>query len=117
MSLGATIKGAIGALASGNVFPDHAPDNHSAYPLVIWQQVGGQVVEFLDCTIGNQWNARVQVWTWARSRMEADSLAYSVRVALVGTLKATTYGGSTWEYNEVLHLYGQRTDYSVWYLP
>ena len=50
MSLEATLKTLLGPLVGGRCYPDTAPDG-AAFPLIIYQQVGGEAVEFLDQTV------------------------------------------------------------------
>jgi hypothetical protein len=112
----ATLKTTLGSLVSGRVYPDTPPDNPT-FPLIVYQQVGGQAIEYLEGTIGDKDNARMQVVVWAKTRLEAASIARSARVALVGTLTATTLAAPVSLYQEELKLYGSRTDYSLWYTP
>lgn len=116
MSLESDLKGALNSLVSSRVYPDVTPDS-PVFPLIVYQGVSTLVAEYLESQIANKDNCRVQVWVWSKTRLEASSIARLARVALVTGLKATTYPGSAWEYNETLKLYGNRTDYSVWYAP
>lgn len=116
MSIEASIKSALGSLVGNRVYPDTTPDN-PVFPLIVYQQVGGMALETLDSTLCDLDNARMQIVVWAKTRLEATTLARSARQAMVGTLKATTYGAPVSKYEEALKLYGNRTDFSVWYLP
>jgi hypothetical protein len=111
------IKTALSALAGGRCTPDVTPDI-PVFPLFVYQQVGGDAVDFLECKVANKDHARIQLWVWAKTRLEASSLAHSARIALVeGSLKAYTYAAPVSEYNEELKLYGNRTDFGIWYTP
>lgn len=116
MSLESSLKSALAGIAGNRIYPDITPDVPT-FPLIVYQQVGGQVVETLESTLGDQDNARVQIMVWSKTRLEASSIARQARLALVGTLKATTYAAPVSEFDEDLKLYGNRTDYSVWYTP
>ena len=117
MSLEAQMKTALNGVAGGRVTPD-VPKDNPVYPLVIYQQVGGAVLNPLECVVPDKDHARVQVWVWATTRLEASSIARQVRVALVeGDLKAYAYSAPVSDYNEALKLYGARCDYGIWYTP
>lgn len=117
MSIEATLRTVLGPLASNRVYPDVTPDS-PVFPLIVYQQVGGQVAEFLEGTIADKDHARMQVVVWAKTRLEASAIARAARVALVeGATKATTYGAPVSLYEEELKLYGNRTDYGIWYTP
>lgn len=117
MSIEATLKTTLGPLVGGRVHPDVTPDM-PVFPLIVYQQVGGQVAEFLEGKVADKDHARMQVVVWAKTRLEASSIARQARIALVeGATKATTYGAPVSLYEEDLKLYGARTDYGVWYTP
>ena len=117
MSLEGDLYNALKGLVSNRVYPDVSPDA-PAFPLIIYQQVGGEAFEFLEHTIPNKHHARIQIMVWAKTRLAASALAHSVRTALVtGSLKANTYGAPVSLYDAALKLYGNRTDYGIWYTP
>lgn len=117
MSLEATIKTLLGPLVGGRCYPDVTPDG-AAFPLIVYQQVGGQAVDYVEGKVADKDNARVQVHVWATTRLEASQIARAARVALVeGAANATTLGAAVSLYDEVLKLYGSRCDYGLWYTP
>ena len=117
MSLEATIYSLLGPLVGGRCYPDVSPDG-AARPLIIYQQVGGKAVDYVEAKVADKDNARVQVHVWSNSRLEASSFARAARVALVeGVANATTLGAAVALYDEPLKLYGSRQDFSVWYAP
>lgn len=58
MSLEATIYTALSSLVGGRCYPDVSPDG-AAFPLIIYQQVGGQAVDFVEAKVADKDNARV----------------------------------------------------------
>ena len=117
MSLEATLKTLLGPLVGGRCYPDTAPDG-AAFPLIIYQQVGGVSVEFLDQTLADKDNARMQVYVWAKTRTEASSIARQAREAIIGSaLQAKTLVAPVSLYEQQQKLYGSRTDFGVWYSP
>jgi hypothetical protein len=115
----ASIKTALASIAGGRVYPDTTDGVPTplVYPLVIYQQVGGDVINPLECTDPNLDNARIQVWVWSKTRLEASSVMRQVRVALTGSLKAFALGAPVSDYVEELKNYGSRMDFSIWYAP
>lgn len=117
MSFEASIFSLLSPLVGGRCYPDMARDL-TTLPLLVYQEVGGSVVEFLDQTIGNLENARLQVIVWSRTRLEADAIIRQVRAAIIGsTMPATTLAAPTWLADEPLKLRGARQDFSIWYTP
>ena len=116
MGIEASIKTALAAIAGGRTYPDTTPDNPT-FPLNIYQQVGGNVINPLEGGDPNKDNARVQVVTWAATRLEASSVARAVRLELVNTLNATLLGAPVSLYDSTTKKYGARADYSIWYTP
>lgn len=107
----------LGPLVSGRCYPDTSPDNPT-YPLIIYQQVGGEVAQFQEQVAADKDNARMQVLTWSLTREEAATLARSARDALLGsTMAVQALSAPVSLYDEQAKLYGSRTDYSIWYSP
>ena len=117
MSLEVTLNSLLGPLVDGRCYPDVLPDN-PVFPLIVYQQVGGQAVEYLDQSMADKDNARMQVWVWAKARLEASNLAQQARAAIIGSvLPAKTLGAPVSTNDEAMKLYGARTDFSLWYAP
>lgn len=116
MGIEASIKTALASVAGGRAYPDTPPDNPT-FPLNIYQQVGGSVINPLEGGDPNKDNARIQIVTWAKTRLEASSVARQVRIAMADTLDAILLGAPVSIYDETLKLYGSRADYSIWYTP
>lgn len=117
MSLEATLNGLLGSLVSSRCYPDVIPDNPT-FPLIVYQQVGGVAVDFMDQTAADKENVRVQVWVWSKTRAEASSIARLARAAILGsTLQAKTLAAPVSTFEEPMKLYGSRTDFSIWFVP
>jgi hypothetical protein len=117
MSLEATLKTLLGSLVAGRVYPDKTPPN-PVFPLLVYQQVGGQAIDFAEKALPDHDHARMQVVVWAKTRLQASELARQVRVAIIcSALTAQTYAAPVSQYQEELDIYGSRTDYGIWYLP
>lgn len=116
MGIEASIKTALAPVAGGRTYPDVPPDNPT-FPLNIYQQVGGNVINPLEGGDPNKDNARIQIVTWAKTRLAASSTAREVRTAMVFGLNAILLGAPVSLYDEQTKLYGSRADYSVWFTP
>lgn len=117
MGIEASIKTALTGIAGDRIYTD-TPNDNTQFPCVVFQQVGGSVLNPLECADPNLDNARIQVWVWAKSRTEVRTVERQVRIALTtGSLKAYAYGAPVSDYQEPLKLYGSRTDFSIWYAP
>lgn len=117
MSLETSLFALLGPLVGGRCYPDVSPDK-AAFPLIIYQQVGGSAVEYIDQTMADKDNARMQVVVWAKTRAEASALAHQARTAIIGsTLQAQTLVAPVSLYEQELKLYGSRTDFTIWYAP
>lgn len=116
MSIEASIKAALAAVAGGRTYPDTVPDAPT-FPLNIYQQVGGAVLNPIEGGDPGKDNARIQIVTWAKTRLEATSVARQVRLAMSSSLNATLMGAAVSMYDETTKNYGARADYSVWYAP
>lgn len=115
MSLDVALFSLLGPLVGGHCYPDVAPDI-ATFPLIIYQQVGGVAMEFLDQTLADKDNARMQVVVWSKTRTEASSIARQTRESIIGSsLQAKTLGAPISLYDEAMKLYGSRTDFSIWY--
>jgi len=117
MSLETSLRSLLSPLVANRVYPDVTPDEPK-YPLIVYQQVGGDVVEFVEGKVADKDHARMRVHVWAETRLQASEIARKVRIAIVeGTLNGTTYGAPVSLHEDMLNIYGNRTDYGIWYTP
>lgn len=116
MTIETPIYQALRQLVDGRAYPDMAPAG-VARPYIVYQQVGGDVVNFLDRTIPSKRNSRMQVCAWADTRIEASSLIEQAELALraVTVLQAAPLGAPVATYDEETELRGARQDFSLWF--
>jgi len=112
----ATLKTTLSSLVGGRVYPDTPPDN-PVFPLIVYQQVGGEVLNPLDGSDPNEDNARIQLRVMAKTRLEANAIARDARLGMTSTLNATMLGAPRWINIPELKIYENLADYSVWYTP
>ena len=115
MTIEADLFTTLQALVGGRVFPDLAPDR-VATPYVVYQQVGGESVTFLERAVASKKNGRFQVAVWALTRAEASALSLQIEAALVAAtlFDAKPLGDRTAVYDEDAALRGARQDFSIW---
>ncbi len=103
---------AVSPLVGGRVFPDFAPYS-TTRPFATWQQIGGDVPVFVECSIGSQRKVRMQVNVWSDTRKEAISLIRQIESALV-TQHADPEGGAISLVDEDAGIRGAMQDFSIW---
>lgn len=115
MSAEATLVTLLSSLVSGRIYPDVAPSG-AALPRIVYQQVGGEGLSFMDGSMPSKENGRMQIVCWATTRLAAINLSKQVESAVCGsaTLQATPLGARVSDYEADTQLYGSRQDFSVW---
>jgi hypothetical protein len=115
MSLEANVFDALKALVGNRVYPDVAPAGTDT-PFIVYQQVGGEAINFLEAGMPGVRNARMQISCWAQSRLAASALARAAEEAIVaGNLKAFAIGALTAVHEPDTGLYGTHQDFSIWH--
>jgi hypothetical protein len=115
MSLESDIFDAIKSLTSNRCYPDKAPQNPTP-SYTVFQQVGGQALNYLESAAVGKRNARIQIACWATTRIAANALARSVEDAMVASsLKAYVLSAFTADFDEETKLFGARQEFSIWY--
>lgn len=116
MTVEADIFTCLGSMVENRVYPDVAPDG-VARPYITYQQVGGDVVGFLESALPSKRNGRFQINCWATTRLAAAALIRQMEAALVtsATLRADAMGGPVATYEQDTSLYGARQFFSIWF--
>ncbi|CAG9177752.1 DUF3168 domain-containing protein [Cupriavidus pampae] len=115
MTIEADLRTALGALVAGRVYPDTAPDG-VVLPFIVYQQVGGDVVDFLAGAPDKQ-NGRFQIEVWGTTRAQASALIRQVATIVPENpaLLGSPLGGALSNYDGVLNWYGAQQDFSLWF--
>lgn len=116
MSYEAALVALLEPLVDGRVYPDEATTQQDgAY--MLYQQVGGEAVQYLEPVHPGLRHARVQLQVWSSSRAGTNDLARQAEQALVEhpTLRAYVYGAAVSRYESDLRLYGAMQDFGIWY--
>lgn len=116
MTLEADLYSCLGALCANRVYPIVAPRG-AALPHIVYQQIGGEGLNFLESAEPSKKNSRFQIRTWAATHAAAVALARSIEDRLVAstTLRATVLGAFIDTSEDDLDLYGTLQDFSIWY--
>ena len=116
MSLEESLVAVLGPLVGGRVHPDVTPDN-VVFPCIVFQQVGGNSRWYLERTLPDYKNARLQINVWSTRRTEANQIARMVEKAICesGFPQAEAFGAFTALYEEAIKKYGTRQDFGVSY--
>ena len=112
-ALDAAIYSAIESLVDGRVFPSWAPFD-TQLPLIVYHQVGGKVVNLLDCSAPGIRNARVQLDVLADTPSEARSLADEAVGILRASLQANALGAGFDMQEPALGIWRSTRDVSIW---
>lgn len=117
MTIDSALFTLLGALVGKRCYPDITPPG-ADFPLIVYQTVGGESLEFLERRLPDSENYRVQVHCWAKTRLQASALALQVRQQIIehgaAFVSAKTLGQRAALYEEGLKLYGTRQDFGIW---
>ncbi len=116
MSLESLFFDALKGLLSNQVYPDVAPEGVEV-PFATYQAVGGGVVNYVEATVPDKQNARVQVTVWAATRTDASQIGKQVEDALRLTLplQTTVLTARRSVYEELTRRRGSMQDFDFWY--
>lgn len=115
MTMESSLNALMAPLVGAHVFPDTAPFD-TARPYIVWQQIGGRSIDFIDPTVPSKQNAVMQITAWADTRAAAKALILQIEAALIQatTLQARAVSASAADHDEDLKRYGARQDFSIW---
>ncbi len=115
MSLESDMHDLLDPLASGGAYPDVLPDDPD-FPVICFQQIGGEALWFSERATPSHKHSRMQIYVWAKTRLEASTVARAVEGTLCASaLIVRPYGAFTAAFNELPKLYGTRQDFGIWY--
>jgi len=110
-------------LFNNRVWFDTTPEGMSradmSAPFLLIDQVGGKDAWYVDNTLPDFQNARMQFSIWGDMRLAVADAARVLRTALatasVPGFVVEPLGAVVNDYNDVLKLRGARQDFSIWY--
>lgn len=115
MTVEDNIYAALKSLVSGRVERDLYKG--AIKPYIVFQQVGGIPLGFLEAAMPSKRNGRFQVCVWDLTRDGAAAIARQAEQVLVEspTLIATAETAMVAIYEPETGLYGTRQHFSIWY--
>lgn len=91
-----------GTDASDRIYPTVAPQDVSAYPIVVYQRISTERPHSHTARASGLGMARIQVRTWARTYSSAKALGEQVRLALDGYRGVAVIDGKQMEIQSIL---------------
>jgi hypothetical protein len=115
MSAEAAIVPLLTGLVSGRIYPDVAPSG-ALLPRIVYQQVGGKNIKYMEGTLPDKENARMQIVCWAATRLAAISLMKQVEAAILAApvIQAEAIGARISGFEQDTNLYSSQQDFSIW---
>lgn len=106
---------ALKTLVANRVYPD-PQTTPPARPYIMWQQVSGEAINYVDPTLPGLRNARIQINIWADTRLQVVTLMRQVEDAmrLSAPLQTTVIGAAASLFEDDPRLFGAMQDFSVW---
>lgn len=107
----------LSGLVDGRVYPDVTPDNPT-FPLIIYQQVGGQDYAYVENKLPSHRNARVRIIVCSKGSLESNNLIRKCEQAIIerNIFEAVQIVGSfTTSYIDSVGIYEATQDFSIWY--
>jgi hypothetical protein len=97
------------------VFPDVAPAT-TATPYITWQQIGGTAFNYVEGTLPDTRNARIQINVWDKSRMASNAMIQQVEQALCAApaFQCRVESAHLATIDDDTDLRGAMQDFSVW---
>jgi hypothetical protein len=106
-----TLKGLVG----NRMYPDVAPLG-ATLPYIVYQQIGGTPLQFVERALPSMKNGRFQVAVWSLTRSEAAAIGVQIENAmfLATAFQAEAIGAQTATYDEETLYRGSRQDFGIW---
>lgn len=102
-------------LAEKRVYPDVSPETLNL-PFIVYQQVGGEAVQYVDDTLPEKRHSRFQIEVWAETRAQATTIARQIEETLVTAhINCEVYGALTAIYDDDVRVYGTRQDFGFYF--
>lgn len=97
------------------VYPDAVAED-ATFPCISYQQIGGRAGWYMEGAMPSHKHARIQINVWAKTRVEASTLAREIEGAIcTSALIAEPYGAATATHEPLVGLYGTRQDFGIWF--
>lgn len=110
----AAIFDTLKTLVGNRVYPDLAPIG-AARPFIVYGQVGGQALSFLEKALPDKKHGRFQIDVYAGSRMACAAVALQVESAMTAAtaFQCRALGAPVSTYEPDVIIFGSQQDFSV----
>lgn len=115
MTIESDLFAALKSLCGNRVYPDVAPIG-TARPYVLYSQVGGEAVSYVEDAVPDKQNGRIQFTVWADTAASRTALITQIESAMVTAqaFQARPIGAPSKTYDHDMQLFGAMQDFSVW---
>ena len=115
MSAEAAIFQLLTGFVGGRVYPDVSPSG-ALLPRIVYQQVGGETINYTEGTLPDEENARMQIVCWATTRLAAINLMKQAEAAILAApvIQAEALGARVSGHEMDTNLYSSMQDFSIW---
>lgn len=115
MTVEADLYTMLKSLVGNRVYPDFA-EQGTATPYIVFQEVSGEAVQFLERAVPSRKNGRFQIVVWSPLRSEAAAIGLAIEAAMLTTtvFQVDLIGGRTAVSDEETGLRGSRQDFGIW---
>jgi hypothetical protein len=115
MTIEAKIYNALSPLVGGRVFPDVAPLT-TVRPYIVYNQVGGEALSYLENSVPSKKNGRFQFNVWADTRATSAAVMLQIETALVTstTMQARPMSAPNNDFDHDMDLFGSMQDFTIW---
>ncbi|MGJ7512345.1 DUF3168 domain-containing protein [Variovorax sp. GT1P44] len=112
-----TLKGLVPTNTDGTrrVYADVAPDGVVA-PYIVYQQIGGRAVAFIERSMTSKKNGRFQIAVWSTTRAEAAAIGLQIESAMLTSalFQTEAIGAQEADYDAETKLRGSRQHFGIW---
>lgn len=122
MAIEAIVTALLSPVVDGRCWENTTPEglardaNDRILPFIIWTLVSGIEQEYVDQTMPEARNSRIQVNVVGPSSIECSRLIKAARDALVNsTYTVGVYGSPGGTYDQARNLRGRRQQFGIWY--
>ena len=84
MTVEADIFNALKGLVSNRVYPDLNDAPTVTTPYIVYQEISGEVVNFMESAVASKKNGRFQIACWATTRAASKALALQEKLRALG---------------------------------
>ena len=122
MTISEIIPQLLNSLVGGRVYQNATPKVLACntagqiLPFVLWSIMGGRDEEYVDQTMGDKSNARIQIQAIAPGSIDADTLIKDARDNLLASAYTVgVYGSPVGTYDAARELQGRLQQFSIWF--